>query len=211
MGLSASYHLKRDDPKASITVLEAHPSPGREDTSKSAGAFRAVYTSRTNLALADSTVSYFIHVQEEEGFDLGMKFVGYLFLMSREAERRLYPVVEELEKRAAQRGEVVEVLVQVNTSGEETKFGLKPEEVEGFMEIAAQKEHVRVLGLMTIGPLVDDPEKARPCFAMLREIKERVEGMKLPNVEMKHLSMGCLLYTSPSPRDLSTSRMPSSA
>ncbi|RKY00604.1 YggS family pyridoxal phosphate-dependent enzyme [Candidatus Poribacteria bacterium] len=99
-------------------------------------------------------------------------------------------LLEELEKRAAQRGEVVEVLVQVNTSGEETKFGLKPEEVEGFMEIAAQKEHVRVLGLMTIGPLVDDPEKARPCFAMLREIKERVEGMKLPNVEMRHLSMG---------------------
>ena len=99
-------------------------------------------------------------------------------------------LLEELEKRAAQRGEVVEVLVQVNTSGEETKFGLKPEEVEGFMEIAAQKEHVRVLGLMTIGPLVDDPEKARPCFAMLREIKERIEGMKLPNVEMRHLSMG---------------------
>lgn len=99
-------------------------------------------------------------------------------------------LLEELEKRAAQRGEIVEVLVQVNTSGEETKFGLKPDEVERFMEAAAQKEHVRVLGLMTIGPLVDDPEKARPCFAMLREIKERVEGMRLPNVEMRHLSMG---------------------
>jgi hypothetical protein len=99
-------------------------------------------------------------------------------------------LLNEIDKRAMQMGKIADVLVQVNTSGEETKYGLSPDEVIQFMEIASQKEHIRVRGLMTIGPLVDDPEKARPSFVMLRRIKEKVEGMNLPRIEMVYLSMG---------------------
>ncbi|HID55231.1 TPA: YggS family pyridoxal phosphate-dependent enzyme [Candidatus Poribacteria bacterium] len=99
-------------------------------------------------------------------------------------------LLDEMEKRAARMGRMIDVLIQVNTSGEETKYGLKPDEVMSFMEVVSQKEHIRVLGLMTIGPLVDDPEKARPSFVMLRRIKEEIEAAKIPKVEMRYLSMG---------------------
>jgi len=101
-----------------------------------------------------------------------------------------FRLLDEIEKRAAQMEKVADVLVQVNTSGEETKYGISPDEVMRLVEAASQREHVRVLGLMTIGPLVDDPEKARPSFIMLRRIKEEIEAAELPGIEMRYLSMG---------------------
>ncbi|MFQ6044447.1 MAG: YggS family pyridoxal phosphate-dependent enzyme [Candidatus Poribacteria bacterium] len=99
-------------------------------------------------------------------------------------------LMDAIEKRAAQTDRVVDVLVEVNTSGEATKYGIKPEEIVGFMERASQYDHLRVRGLMTIGLFADDPEATRPCFQQLRALRDKVAKLNLPRIEMKYLSMG---------------------
>ncbi|MBM3239187.1 YggS family pyridoxal phosphate-dependent enzyme [Candidatus Poribacteria bacterium] len=99
-------------------------------------------------------------------------------------------LMDAIEKRAAQMDKVVDVLVEVNTSAEETKYGVKPEEIVDFMERASQYDHLRVRGLMTIGLFAKDPEVVRPCFQQLRELRDKVANLNLPSIEMKYLSMG---------------------
>jgi pyridoxal phosphate enzyme (YggS family) len=84
----------------------------------------------------------------------------------------------------------VDVLVQVNTSGEEAKYGIKPEEVSNFLREASQLANMKIKGLMTITPLAEDPETVRPHLRRLREISESVKNEMIPNVEMGYLSMG---------------------
>jgi len=99
-------------------------------------------------------------------------------------------LAEEIEKQAGKVGTIAQTLLQVNVSGEETKFGVAEDEVLTLIEKVAELQHVRIMGLMTIGPIVSEPEEVRPYFARLREIFEDIKGRKIPNVEMKYLSMG---------------------
>ena len=99
-------------------------------------------------------------------------------------------LMDTIEKRAAQMDKVVDVLVEVNTSAEETKYGVKPEEVVDVMRRASQYDHLRVRGLMTVGLFAEYPETARPCFQQLRELRDKVANLNLPRIEMKYLSMG---------------------
>jgi len=99
-------------------------------------------------------------------------------------------LMDEIEKRAAQMDKIVDALVEVNTSAEETKYGIKPEEVVDFMKQASQYDHLKVKGLMTIGIFAEDPEVTRPCFQQLRNLRDEVANLNLPNIEMKYLSMG---------------------
>ena len=97
-------------------------------------------------------------------------------------------LADEIEKRAKKAGIVQEVLIEVNVGGEETKGGVEPEDLRALLEYALSKENLRVLGLMTIPPYLEDPEEVRPFFAKLRELRDRIEeefGLELP-----HLSMG---------------------
>lgn len=80
-----------------------------------------------------------------------------------------------IERQAAAAGRVVPVLLEVNTSGEETKHGVPPEAVDPLLAVAKTLPHVQVRGLMTMAPLVKDPEQARPCFRALRALAERFE------------------------------------
>lgn len=84
----------------------------------------------------------------------------------------------------------LDVLVQVNTSDEESKFGLDPEELPTFMKEVASLDALNVKGLMTIGLFTDDVELARPSLRRLRELSDQVKEMNLDGVEMKELSMG---------------------
>ena len=79
-------------------------------------------------------------------------------------------LAEEISKEAAKIGKVQDILIQVNTSGEETKFGITPEELKSLIVNIVRLNNINILGLMTIAPLVDDVEKARPCFKRLREL-----------------------------------------
>lgn len=96
-------------------------------------------------------------------------------------------LVQALDARADR---PIDVLLQVNISGEETKYGILPADAEAFLREAAGFEKVRFCGLMTMAPLVDDPEEARPVFRGLRELRDRLAPLLVTRYELTHLSMG---------------------
>jgi pyridoxal phosphate enzyme (YggS family) len=95
-----------------------------------------------------------------------------------------------LSREAEQRGKVVEVLIEVNTSGEGTKYGLAPQEVGRFIRETFPLPGLRLRGLMTVGPLVEDPEEARPAFRMLRALAEETAAVVKGEDSLGELSMG---------------------
>ncbi|BCS94858.1 YggS family pyridoxal phosphate enzyme [Desulfoluna limicola] len=99
-------------------------------------------------------------------------------------------LAKEINKQAAKKGVVQKILIQVNTSGEDSKSGTTEEAVIELIREAATLENVAIKGLMTMPAFFDDPEGARPYFRQLRLIKERIESLAIPGVEMKELSMG---------------------
>ena len=96
-------------------------------------------------------------------------------------------LVEELDKRA---DADVRVLLEVNVSGEETKYGILPPAAETFLERAAAHRRVRFTGLMTMAPLTPDPESTRPYFRELRELRDRLAVAFAGRYELAELSMG---------------------
>jgi PLP dependent protein len=100
-------------------------------------------------------------------------------------------LAQELHKKAiAADQEVVNVFLQVNISGEDTKFGLSPEAVPGFLREIASLDRVKVIGLMTMAPLEGDPELTRPVFRGLRELRDELNQLALTPEPITELSMG---------------------
>lgn len=99
-----------------------------------------------------------------------------------------WPLAEELARRAKAAGRGVEVLVEVNTSGEAAKAGIAPEEVLPFLERVRGLTGLRVRGLMTIAPAVERPEEARPFFRTLALL--RAAAVREGWTELTELSMG---------------------
>jgi pyridoxal phosphate enzyme (YggS family) len=99
-------------------------------------------------------------------------------------------LIEELAKRAPEDG-AVEILLQVNVSGEDSKYGVSEDETQTLLEAAAATEgRVRARGFMTIAPLVEDPEDVRYVFAKLRAIRDRLRQTWSPHFDLPELSMG---------------------
>jgi len=95
------------------------------------------------------------------------------------------------------RKRIIPVFIEINIGSEDSKAGIKPAEHEPFdeymerlVEDMSELEHLRIEGLMTMGPRFGDPENVRPYFKRTRKIFERIRGLDLPNVNMKYLSMG---------------------
>lgn len=99
-------------------------------------------------------------------------------------------LAKEIDKRSVQFGKTTNVLVEVNVSGEESKYGIKPEEVEPFLKEISEFYRIRVRGLMTIAPIEEDKEKVRPYFRKLRELSKEIKSKNIKNVKMDYLSMG---------------------
>jgi hypothetical protein len=99
-------------------------------------------------------------------------------------------LVKEIDKRSLQFGMITNVLVEVNVSGEETKYGIKPEEVEPFLKEISEFSRIKVRGLMTIAPIAEDKEKVRPYFRKLKELSKEIKRKNIKNVRMDYLSMG---------------------
>ncbi len=99
-----------------------------------------------------------------------------------------FHLAEELNRRAEQASKTMPVLLEVNIVGEASKFGYKPEEVLVDLERLNALPRLEIHGLMTIPPWTPLPEKARPVFRKLRELKERCE--QLLGAPLPHLSMG---------------------
>lgn len=94
---------------------------------------------------------------------------------------------EAIARRAARQGKVMPILVQVNISGEATKYGVALEETLPLVRALSGFVSLEVAGLMTICPAVEDSEEVRPYFRQMRLLKEEIEQQGFP---LKYLSMG---------------------
>lgn len=100
-------------------------------------------------------------------------------------------IAEALNVRAARAGRVLDILVQVNTSGAAHQAGASPHELQDLVaQLAALYPHLRIQGLMTIGALSEDESAVRSCFARLRGLRDQLVAASIDKVEMKYLSMG---------------------
>jgi len=99
-------------------------------------------------------------------------------------------LAREISKQAVLNGQVVRVLLQVNTSGEDSKFGIVPDAAVDVVGQLAELEGLLVDGLMTIGAFLPNPEDVRPNFIALRQVRDRIVDAHIAGVSMKTLSMG---------------------
>jgi len=99
-------------------------------------------------------------------------------------------IAKEIDRKCAQIGKIMPVLIEVNSGREPQKSGVLPEDVEQLVREISSLGNIKVMGLMTMGPRFGNPEDSRPYFVETRKVFEKIKGLKLPNVEMRYLSMG---------------------
>ena len=99
-------------------------------------------------------------------------------------------LAETIEQEAAKKDIIVNILIEVNVAEEDSKFGLKVDEVISMVETISTFPHIRIKGLMTIAPFVENPEENRPVFAQLRKLSVDIANKNIDNVSVEILSMG---------------------
>ncbi|MDD2201510.1 MAG: YggS family pyridoxal phosphate-dependent enzyme [Firmicutes bacterium] len=131
--------------------------------------------------------------------DVAWHFVGHLQRNKARDAVELFSLIHsldsmklahELNRRCEMADSSTDLLLQVNISGEETKFGVPPEMAKDSLLEVARYERLRVRGLMTIAPYSDDPEDARPWFSQARQLMGELGRLSISNVRMDELSMG---------------------
>lgn len=98
-------------------------------------------------------------------------------------------LAKEINKEAVKQKKLVDILIEVNTSGERSKFGVAPDKTHVLIEEITALSNIRSLGLMTMAPMVDKADKARPCYRMLKKIFDEINKI-MPAVKLEYLSMG---------------------
>ena len=98
-------------------------------------------------------------------------------------------LAEKLHQRLLLENKTIEVLIQVNTSFEESKFGVSPDNAIELVRQVAQLETLKIKGLMTIGLFSAETERVRKCFRLLKDIQQEIIALNIPNVVMQELSM----------------------
>lgn len=125
--------------------------------------------------------------------------IGHLQTNKAKKAARIFDMIEtvgsaklalELDKACGQMNKVMPILIEINSGEEEQKSGVMPGEAAALIAEISGLRHVKVMGLMTMGPLAGDPEDYRPYFRKTREVFEQIKTMGLPGVEMAYLSMG---------------------
>ncbi len=138
-------------------------------------------------------------VYEQVGRKAEWHFIGHLQKNKVKKAVKIFDMIHtvdsrglagEIDKRCRQSGKVVSVLIEVNSGREEQKSGVKPEDVPSLVSDVSKLSGIRVMGLMTMGPLFGDPGKSRPYFVETRKVFEKIGLAGMPGVEMKYLSMG---------------------
>lgn len=135
-------------------------------------------------ALGSRVEWHFIgHLQTNKVKDVVGKF-RYIHSLDR------LSLAKEINKRGEAMDTVVDCLIQVNISGEESKYGLSPEQFFPFIEQVRSFPFIRVAGLMTMAPYESEPEDTRPVFRGLRQLRDECNERALLKEEIRHLSMG---------------------
>jgi len=136
---------------------------------------------------------------QERGAGLRWHLVGHLQTNKAREAVRIFDVIhsvdslrvaEAIERHAARMQKVQQVFLEVNVSAEAAKYGFAADEVAATLASMASLAHLRVTGLMTVAPLVEDPEEARPVFRRLRELRDGLNAPRPPQARLRELSMG---------------------
>ncbi len=101
-----------------------------------------------------------------------------------------FRLAEEIDKQGEKVGRIIPVLVEVNIAREKSKYGLMEEEVISFLKSIAQFQHLKVSGLMTSAPYVDDSEENRVFFHKIKQLAVDINLKNIDNISMDFLSMG---------------------
>jgi hypothetical protein len=126
-------------------------------------------------------------------------FIGHLQTNKAKRAVEIFDAIEtvdsidlarEIDKRAAAAGKVMAVLLEINSGEEGQKAGVAPAEAEALLRAIAPLAHVRLEGLMTMGPFEGDPENSRPYFHATKELFDRLAALEIRGAEMRVLSMG---------------------
>ncbi len=134
-----------------------------------------------------------------KGLSLCWHMVGHLQTNKVKEAVRIFDLIhsvdtlrlaKEISLQAARINKVQDVLIQINTSGEQTKFGLSPSEAEGTIKELALLKDINIKGLMTIAPFSASPEEMRSCFRNLRELRDKINTSKILPQRIEILSMG---------------------
>ena len=99
-------------------------------------------------------------------------------------------IASEINRRCAQIGKPILVLIEINSGREKQKAGVYPENTEQLVTEISTLQNIRVMGLMTMGPMSGNPEDSRPYFIETKKVFDRIKELNLPHVEMNYLSMG---------------------
>ena len=99
-------------------------------------------------------------------------------------------LAQEIERCCARRNTIMPVLIEVNSGEEEQKYGVLPKDLPELIKEISPLKHIKIVGLMTMGPRFGNPEESRPYFVKTRNLFDQIKDLHLPNVKMKHLSMG---------------------
>jgi len=117
-----------------------------------------------------------------------VKYAVELFHMIQSVDE--FELAEIISRRAEKVNKRMPVLIEVNTSGEATKFGCQPNEAISLLKKIAELPNIEVRGFMTIGLFSEDMEMVRPCFRQLKQIYDEARALALPNTRISILSMG---------------------
>lgn len=99
-------------------------------------------------------------------------------------------LAQEIQKEAAKKQVTVPILIEVNIAKEDSKSGILESETEGLLREISKMPNIQVKGLMTIAPFVENAEENRIYFRQMEELRRQMDALKIPNIEMKELSMG---------------------
>jgi pyridoxal phosphate enzyme (YggS family) len=145
------------------------------------------------------------YVQEaEEIFEVIGKrvrwhFIGHLQTNKIKKAVKIFDMIEtvdslrlagEINKVCAGENKTLEVLLEINSGREKQKFGVLPEEAKELIMDISSLNNIKIMGLMTMGPMAGDPEEARPYFKETKKLFDEIRVLNIPNIEMKYLSMG---------------------
>jgi pyridoxal phosphate enzyme (YggS family) len=136
--------------------------------------------------------------QQEVGRGVAWHFIGHLQTNKVKKAVALFDMIQTVDSLAAAQemsrcrvgARALPVLVEVNSAGEPQKFGVFPEQVAAIVAEMAVLAGIRIMGLMTMGRAVGIPAESRPYFRTTRKVFETLARARLPNVDMKYLSMG---------------------
>jgi hypothetical protein len=99
-------------------------------------------------------------------------------------------LAKELDRRCARIEKVMPILIEVNIGREPQKSGVDPDDVVDVIREVSSLKYLKVMGLMTMGPLIDNPERLRPYFREMKQLFDYIKDLQIPNTEIRYLSMG---------------------